>query len=91
MEHRGARCAICITSEALKDPEAGEVRRQAMAMMELRAALAVLLSEFIFTLAPEAGSREEVLQNEVMSGTLHIRGGVKLRARPRTALHPSVA
>ena len=51
-----------------------------MAIMELRAALAILLSRFVFTLAPEAGSREDVLGHEVISLTLHIRGGVKLRA-----------
>lgn len=54
-----------------------------MAMMELRAAIAVLASRFSFSLAPEAGTREEVFKHEYVSLTLQIRGAVMLRARPR--------
>lgn len=53
-----------------------------MAIMELRATLAILLARFHFSLAPEAGAREDVLKHEVLSLTLQVRGGVKLRATP---------
>ena len=54
-------------------------------MMELKIAVAVLLSHFSFELAPEMGGPEGVIASEVMALTLHTRNGIKMFCRPRTA------
>ncbi len=56
---------------------------QAMAHVEMRAALALLLARFSFRLAPESGGAADVLRRVKKAMTLHVEGGVRMNLTPR--------
>ena len=56
---------------------------QNLAMMESRAALAMLCSRFELAVAPAMGSREDVQAAEVMALTLQCSKGIQLKLTPR--------
>lgn len=56
---------------------------QNMAMLELKTAVAVLMSRFAFRLAPEMGGIRGVRESEVMALTLHAKHGIKMNCYPR--------
>ncbi|KAJ9527385.1 hypothetical protein QJQ45_025658 [Haematococcus lacustris] len=61
---------------------------QALGLMEVRTALVALLSRFHFELDPSVGSASEVHKNMIMSLTLKMKGGLRLRCTPLTQLPP---
>lgn len=50
--------------------------------MEVRTVLITLLSQFWFELDPEMGGEAEVRRNMIMSLTLKMKGGLRVRCTP---------
>jgi hypothetical protein len=56
---------------------------QALAMLELKTAVAILMSRFTFRLASEMGGVQGVRDSEVMALTLHTKSGIRMHCHPR--------
>ena len=63
---------------------------QAMALMELKTAVALLCSKFSFRLADDMGGAAGVIASEVMALTLHAKNGIRMHCVPRQSASASI-